>query len=73
MLHHDAASCWTNCGDWIDGTRTPIHYNTPHMIVVSGRLDEEVIERALRHIDGRGELESCSMPLDAEPDPTEPP
>jgi hypothetical protein len=57
----------TNCGDWIDGTRTPIHYNAPYMIVVSGRLDEGMIEQALRHIDSRGVLEECSMPLAAAP------
>jgi hypothetical protein len=54
----------TNCGDWIDGTRTPIHYNAPYMIVISGRLDDGVIETALRHIDSRGKLEACSMPLE---------
>ncbi len=37
------------------------------MIVVSGRLDEGMIERALRYIDSRGDLEVCSRPLDAEP------
>src|SRR5262249_32543580 len=52
----------TDCGDWIDGTRTPIHYNAPYMIVVSGRLDEGIIEKALRHIDRRGDLEVCSKP-----------
>jgi hypothetical protein len=56
----------TNCGHWIDGTRTPIHYKAPYMIVVSGRLDERVIEEALRHIDSRGDLEGCSMPLDGD-------
>lgn len=55
-----------NCGDWIDGTRTPIHYNAPYMIVVSRRLNEVVIEEALRHIDSRGDLEVCSKPLDAD-------
>jgi hypothetical protein len=54
-----------NCGDWIDGTRTSIHYNAPYMIVVSGRLDEGIIEMALRHIDRHGDLEGCTMPLDA--------
>jgi hypothetical protein len=34
-----------NCGDWIDGTTTPIHYDAPYMIVVSGRLDTFLIER----------------------------
>lgn len=57
----------TNCGDWIDGTTTSIHYNAPYMIVVSGRLDEGMIERALRHIDSRGDLEVCSRLLDADP------
>jgi hypothetical protein len=54
------------CGDWIDGTQTRIHYNAPYMIVVAGRLDEGVIESALRHIDRIGQLEACSMPLHAD-------
>jgi hypothetical protein len=54
-----------NCGDWIGGTRMRIHFNAPYMIVVSGHLDEAVIEEALRHIDGRGDLETCSMSMDA--------
>jgi hypothetical protein len=53
-----------NCGDWIDGTQTPIHYNAPCMIVVSGRLDDKVIEDALRHIDSRGDLEARSKSLE---------
>jgi hypothetical protein len=57
----------TQCGDWIEGTRTPIHYNAPYMIVISGGLDEGIIEKALRHIDRHGDLESCSMPLGADP------
>jgi hypothetical protein len=57
----------TNSGDWINGTRTPIHYNAPYMMVVSGSLDEGIIEAAVRHIDSRGELEDCTKPLDADP------
>jgi hypothetical protein len=56
----------THCGDWIDGTRTRIQYKAPYVIVVGSRLDERVIEAALRHIDRRGELEDCSKPLDAD-------
>jgi hypothetical protein len=55
-----------NCGDWIRATRTRIHYNAPYMIAVCGHLDEAVIEEALRHIDVRGNLEACSMALDAD-------
>jgi hypothetical protein len=61
-------------GDWIDGTQTRIHYDAPHMIVVGGRLDERVIESALRQIDRQGRLEACSMPLNADsPRTAEPP
>jgi hypothetical protein len=60
----------TNCGDYIEGTRTRIHYNAPYMVVIAGRLDEKVIETALRQIDRDGELEACSMPLDSEPHET---
>ena len=50
-------------GDWIPGTRTPIHFGSPHMIVVGGELDAEVIGQALRRIDALGDLERCSLPL----------
>jgi hypothetical protein len=56
----------TNCGDWIDGTTTPLHYNAPYMIVIAGYLDGNVIEKALRQIDGCGKLEACSMPLESD-------
>ncbi len=55
----------TICGDWIDGTRIPIHYASPYMIMVAGRLDEAIIGAALRHLDTRGDLIACSMPLEA--------
>lgn len=51
------------CGDWIDGTQTGIHYGVPHMIVVAGRLTEDIIERALKHIARAGDIEKCSLPI----------
>jgi len=51
------------CGDWLDGTTTRIHYGAAHLIIVAVELNQEVIERALRHIDCRGELSLCSLPL----------
>ncbi len=49
-------------GDWIDGTQIRLHYGAPHMIVVSD-ISADVIERALRYIDVRGELEVCTRAL----------
>lgn len=51
------------CGDWIPGTRTRIHFGSPHMIVVGGELNAEIIGQALRQIDAAGDLERCSLPL----------
>ena len=51
------------CGDWIPGTKTPIHFGSPHMIVVGGELNAEIIGQALRQIDALGDLERCSLPL----------
>ncbi len=53
----------SRCGDWIDGTQTLFHYGAKHMIVVVGRLDETIIEQALKTIDQRGELIECTIPL----------
>ncbi len=49
-------------GDWIDGTQIRLHYGAPHMIVVSN-ISTDIIERALRHIDARGDLEVCTRAL----------
>ncbi len=49
------------CGDWVDGTQVRIHYGSPHMIVVAGRLTEGTIERALQHIARTGQIEKCSL------------
>lgn len=51
------------CGDWIDGTQARIHYGAPHMIVVAGRLTEDLIEQALKHIARAGDIEKCSQPI----------
>ncbi len=51
------------CGDWIPGTRTRFHFGSPHMIVVDGELNAEIIGQALCQIDAVGDLERCSLPL----------
>lgn len=57
------------CGDWIDGTQIRIHYGAPHMIVVAGRLNEDLIEQALKHIARAGEIEHCTRPIPSWRDP----
>lgn len=42
-------------GDRIEGTEVRLHLGVRHMIVVS-ELSEEIIERALRQLDGGGDL-----------------
>jgi hypothetical protein len=54
----------TQFGDWIDGTTIRIHYGAPHLIIVD-RLDETIIEQALRHIEGQGELLACTRAMEA--------
>ncbi len=54
------------CGDWIEGTHIRIHYGAPHMIVVAGRLTEEIIGQALMHIASGGEIEKWSLPIQPE-------
>ncbi|MEJ2214683.1 MAG: hypothetical protein P8Y20_11645 [Gammaproteobacteria bacterium] len=51
------------CGDWIDGTKTSFHCGSPHMIVVAETLTEAMINKALRSIEGCGELLNCTLPL----------
>lgn len=51
------------CGDQLDGTDIRIHYGSPHMIVVAGRLTEDTIARTLQQIDRAGEIERCSLPV----------
>jgi hypothetical protein len=49
------------CGDFISGTSIRYHRGAPHMIVVAGRLDRQLIERVLHEQAERGELSQCSM------------
>lgn len=51
------------CGSWIEGTQIPFHFNTPHMIVVGGKITEDVIKRAIADIDNKGLIEKCSIPI----------
>jgi len=50
------------CGDWIAGTEVRIHYAS-HMIVVS-EIDEDIVSRALQHLDESGELLACTRAVD---------
>lgn len=59
-----------SCGDRLDGTTVRIHYGAPHMIVVAGRLTEDIVDRVLRRMARAGDIEKCSQALaDAEPAP----
>lgn len=51
------------CGDWIPGTRTPMHFDAPHMIVVACEITPDIIDRVLREIDAQGALKRCSLPF----------
>jgi hypothetical protein len=44
------------CGDRIEGTEIIYHFGSPHMIVVSSVLTEEIIHVALRAIETAGGL-----------------
>lgn len=51
------------CGDFIEDTSLRFHYGAPHMIVVAGELNLQIIEQSLMHLEAIGELENCSLPL----------
>jgi hypothetical protein len=51
-----------SCGDWVEGTRVRLHLGVPHMIIVS-ELNEGVIDRVLRQLHARGELEQHTTRL----------
>ena len=53
------------CGDWIDGTQIRLHYGTPHMIVISGVLTEDLIRKALLAIEKSGKILDCTKALDS--------
>jgi hypothetical protein len=52
------------CGDWIDETQVRIHHGTPHMIVLSETLTDDLIRLALQFIDSRGQILACTMAMD---------
>jgi len=51
------------CGDFIGNTNLRFHYGAPHMIVVAGELNPQVIEQTLKQLELHGELENCSLPI----------
>jgi hypothetical protein len=42
-------------GDWVEGTRIPLHLGVNHMIVV-GELSTDIIDRVLRQLESSGLL-----------------
>jgi hypothetical protein len=49
-------------GDWVPGTRIPMHLGERHMVVV-GTLTPQVIDAVLRQLHEEGELESRTLPF----------
>jgi hypothetical protein len=47
-------------GDWLPGTEVHAHFGNPHMIVVSS-ISPAIIELAIRTIESKGLIESCSI------------
>ena len=63
--------CWImtptalqSCGDWIDGTKIRFHYGSKHLIIISEKLTEELIHKALHSIDNNGEIIDCTLFVD---------
>ena len=54
-------------GHCIDGTQVLFHYCNRHLIVAE-ELTFELIGRMLREIDSKGELTSCTLPIESESD-----
>ena len=52
------------CGDWIEDTHTCFQFGASHMVVVGAELTEDLITRAIRDIERRGELIACTRPVD---------
>jgi hypothetical protein len=50
-------------GDFLDGTSVRLHLGELHMIVVS-ELNEAVIDKVLRQLNARGELERRTLSLE---------
>lgn len=53
----------SNCGDWIEGTKVPFHYGSPHMILIGTTLTEVLINKTIRYIESRNEILNCTLPI----------
>jgi hypothetical protein len=49
----------SNTGDFIENTNVRIHYDAPHMIVVT-KLDKKIIEKVLKKLEAEKLLIRCS-------------
>jgi len=45
----------TNCGDFVEGTKTRVHYGALHVFTVSD-ISKEIIESVIKEIETKGEL-----------------
>ena len=50
------------CGDYIEGTKTRIHYGAPHVFIVSD-ISKEIIESAIKQAETEGNLLQCTLPI----------
>jgi len=52
----------TQCGDYIEGTKTRIHYGASHMFIVSD-ISKEIIESAIKQAEIEGNLLQCTLAI----------
>jgi len=52
----------SRCGDFIEGTKTRIHYGAPHVFIVSD-ISKEIIESAIKQAEKEGNLLQCTLPI----------
>ncbi len=63
FFNPEAFAC---CGDWIAGTQIPIHYGSPHMIVVGATLTEDLIHKAIDDLESKDMILACTRPYDVD-------
>jgi len=52
----------SQCGDFIEGTKTRTHYGSAHMFVVSD-ISKKIIESAIKQVENEGNLLKCTLPI----------
>lgn len=52
----------SNCGGFIEGTKTRIHYGAPHVFFVSD-ISKDIIESAIKQTEKEGNLLQCTLPI----------